>query len=296
MASRTMTPLSKTPRALALGVTAAGLALTLGGCASSGEADDLYATTRALEERNLMLQQELQAKDNTIGLLRSRVGEADDTVAQVRDRNAALQSDLRRLEERYRTLSGRLDQVSVGIVDPATEQALERLARENPNLLTYDARRGMLRFNSDVTFAPGSDDVSDQASSALQQVAGVLSQAASAYDLRIVGHTDSVKPSRPATLRNHPTNTHLSVHRAIAVRDVLASAGVPRVRMEVAGWGEYRPAVPNNAAQGTPQNRRVEIYMVPSSTEVPGTVSAPQDDQRSSERKEQPERRPEPFK
>ena len=247
-------------------IAVAGSAMGLGGCASSREADDLYAANRALEERNLMMQQELQAKDNTIGLLRARMGEADDTVAQVRDRNGQLQGELRRLEERFRDLTGRLDQVSLGVVDPATERALEGLAAANPTLFSFDAQRGMLRFNSDVTFAAGSDTVSPAATSALQQIAGVLAQSSSGYDLRIVGHTDNVKPSRPETLRKHPTNTHLSAHRAISVRNVLSSAGVPVTRMEVAGWGEYRPAVANRSGQGTPANRRVEIYLVPSTS------------------------------
>jgi len=247
-------------------IAAAGSAMGLGGCASSREADDLYAANRALEERNLMMQQELQAKDNTIGLLRARMGEADDTVAQVRDRNGSLQGELRRLEERYRDLTGRLDRVSLGVVDPATERALQNLAAANPNLFSFDAERGMLRFQSDVTFAPGSDQVSPAATTALQQIAGVLGQSSSGYDLRIVGHTDNVKPSRPETLRKHPTNTHLSAHRAISVRNVLASAGVSSARMEVAGWGEYRPSVANRSGQGTAANRRVEIFMVPSSS------------------------------
>ena len=259
----------KSVRVLALGLTA--LATGIGGCASSREADDLYATNRALEERNLMLQQELQAKDNTIGLLRTRVSEADSTVGQVRDRNGQLQTDIRTLEERFRTLSGRLDRVSLGVVDPATERALEALAAANPTLFSFDAQRGVLRFNSDVTFGAGSDQVSPAATSALQQIAGVLARTTSAYDLRVVGHTDSVKPSRPETLRKHPTNVHLSVHRAISVRNVLAAAGVPATRLEVSGWGEFRPAVPNSAGNsGTPANRRVEIYIVPSSSETPG--------------------------
>ena len=252
-----------------LALVLTGLTIALGGCASSREADDHYATNRALEERNLMMQQEVQAKENTIALLRSRVREADETVGQVRDRNGTLQSELRRLEERYRGLSGRLDRVSLGAIDPATENALANLAAANPTLFSFDSQRGMLRFNSDVTFAPGSDQVSAAASAALTQIAGVLAQSSSDYDLRIVGHTDNVKPSRPETLRNHPTNTHLSAHRAISVRNVLASAGISAGRMEVAGWGELRPVVPNRAGQGTAANRRVEIFLVPSSSAAP---------------------------
>ncbi|MEX0876623.1 MAG: OmpA family protein, partial [Phycisphaerales bacterium] len=65
------------------------------------------------------------------------------------------------------------------------------------------------------------------------------------------------------TQRRHPTNMHLSAHRAIAVRDTLGSAGIDWNRMSVTGWGEYRPLVANNAGTGTAENRRVEIYLVP---------------------------------
>lgn len=289
-----MTMNQTTRRATSLALAALTGAAALTGCASSQEADDLYATNRALEERNLMLQQEVQAKDNSISLLRSRVNEGDETVAQVRDRNSALQADLRRLEERYRTLAGRLDRVSLGVVDPQTERALQRLAEANPNLFTFSAEDGLLRFNSDVTFAAGSDQVSDAAKNALTQIAGVLSQASTGYDLRIVGHTDNVKPSRPQTLKNHPTNLHLSAHRAISVRNVLASAGVPSNRMLIGGWGEQRPAVPNRSGQGTPQNRRVEIYIVPASSESSDAPARQQQEQTEPEAEQTS--RPDPFK
>ena len=58
---------------------------------------------------------------------------------------------------------------------------------------------------------------------------------------------------------------HLSAHRAIAVRNVLGQAGVDWTRMSVTGWGENRPLVANNKGKGTTDNRRVEIFLVPSS-------------------------------
>jgi hypothetical protein len=60
----------------------------------------------------------------------------------------------------------------------------------------------------------------------------------------------------------HPTNMHLSAHRAISVRDALVSDGVTANRMQVAGYGEFRPIVPNGA-NGAAQNRRVEIFLTP---------------------------------
>jgi chemotaxis protein MotB len=103
--------------------------------------------------------------------------------------------------------------------------------------------------------------VKDGAKESLSALADVLNaDEAAGYEIRIVGHTDSAVPSA-ATRQRHPSNMHLSVHRAIAVRNQLAGLGVPTDRMYAAGWGEHRPAVPNTPTGNTPENRRVEIFL-----------------------------------
>ncbi len=255
------------PLHLAASLALAFVASGLFGCVNQQEYDDLFSTNRALKERNVALQQELDAKENSIELLQRRVGEGDATVQEVQQRNASLNADLLRLKENYRELNARLNDASLTVLDPAVDRELRKIAAAHPNLITYDAERGMVEFASDLTFASGSVEVRPEAQKTLEEFALILrdTPAAQSYDVRIVGHTDNVRPSKPATVRNHPTNMHLSVHRAIAVRDVLQSMDFPSERMEVAGWGPYRPAVPNNPGrQGTPQNRRVEIFLVPS--------------------------------
>jgi hypothetical protein len=55
---------------------------------------------------------------------------------------------------------------------------------------------------------------------------------------------------------------HLSVHRAIAVRNALVNSGVTPDHVRVAGDGEFHPLIANTSG-GTAENRRVEIYLVP---------------------------------
>jgi len=51
---------------------------------------------------------------------------------------------------------------------------------------------------------------------------------------------------------------------------------VPPDKMMVAGWGEFRPAVPNSGPKGnTPQNRRVEIYLTRSTATSLGGEAEP---------------------
>jgi chemotaxis protein MotB len=78
----------------------------------------------------------------------------------------------------------------------------------------------------------------------------------------VVGHTDNVPIRRGSTAAQHPTNMHLSAHRAISVRDALNADGVTANRFMVAGYGEFRPIV-TNGARGADANRRVELFLVP---------------------------------
>ena len=136
----------------------------------------------------------------------------------------------------------------------------------------------MLRFRSDLTFNSGSDQVRDGARQALSSLANVIRNDTNMnYELQIVGHTDS-EPISSGTAQRHPTNTHLSVHRAIAVKQALVSLGVPAQRVLVSGWGEYRPTVPNTATGNTPQNRRVEIFFRPETNEMSTATVQPMAD------------------
>ena len=90
-------------------------------------------------------------------------------------------------------------------------------------------------------------------------------EAAKDFDVLIVGHTDDLPILRPETLAKHPTNWHLSAHRAISVQRVFAEANLSSTRLAVMGFGEYRPLEPNKPNQkGNSVNRRVEIYIIPS--------------------------------
>jgi chemotaxis protein MotB len=70
--------------------------------------------------------------------------------------------------------------------------------------------------------------------------------------------------AKPSTAVKHPTNWHLSAHRAIAVLREMAKNNVTENRMSVRGFSEFRPMAENAAGKkGNAQNRRVEIYIVP---------------------------------
>jgi chemotaxis protein MotB len=133
------------------------------------------------------------------------------------------------------------------------------------DLVSFDAARGIVKFKSDLLFEKGSDEVAPSAIESVKALCGILNtEQAKAFDIIIAGHTDDLRISQPETKAKHPSNWYLSAHRAIAVLDAMTTNGLVPERASVRGFGEFRPVVPNEPnKKGNPQNRRVEIYIVP---------------------------------
>ena len=239
------------------------LAMTLFGCVGQKPHDDLQTLYRKAQEQIVDLTAQLDEKDAQIAALRE--SSADSAAMRARlqaaeDERAALLGRLAEMEQRMRDLARHVQ------LPADVDAALRALAAASGGLMTYDADRGMVKFASDLTFTLGSTQVSSAASGSLNQLAQILNSAsAQKFEVRVVGHTDNVPIKRVRA--QHPTNWHLAVHRAIAVKDVLENSGVASARLGVAGYGEHRPLVPNGP-KGAQANRRVEIFLVPMPKDV----------------------------
>lgn len=250
------------------------LAIAMLGCVSQRRADELETLYRRSQEQVIDLRAQLEEAQARIKALQSTPAAMDPEMlakleAAMAERDA-LAKALAQAEDSLRN-AGR---ASIALPEDLN-QALIDLAQSNPNLIEYDAQRGMLRFRSDLTFPSGSTEVTGDARNSLGKLADILkSSSASNYETRVVGHTDNVPVSKPATKAKHPDNWYLSVHRSIAVMEILRSAGVPPVRLSVVGQGEYRPVVNTTGKTGAEANRRVEIYLVPNTYSGPtGTAT-----------------------
>ncbi|MDX2146218.1 MAG: OmpA family protein [Planctomycetota bacterium] len=247
---------------LRVAVATLGLAsLVLGGCVGQADYDRLYETNRSLREENGRLKAENEDFRVTIDQLRTQLSRCDSALANANQQLAALTGQRDQLMGDLQGLGNRLSGLQLSALDPETDRLLRELADQYPDLIQYDAALGMLRFSADLTFDSGRADVKPSAKPSIDALARILgSPAAAPYEVIVVGHTDSQRISA-ATARGFPTNVHLSVGRAIAVRNELVSTGVTPGKVQVAGWGEFKPMVPNTPSGNTPQNRRVEIFL-----------------------------------
>lgn len=247
--------------ALRVGTVVLAAGAGLGGCASQQSYDGLLDANRTQKEQIETLTRQNQELTNELNLVQRDRTAKEAALAELQRLYNEARGQLSATDGRLKEFAQRMGTLTLGQVDPETDRALAALAQQYPDLIKYDAARGMLRFASDLTFASGDDAVQPGARSSLEALAKILtSGAAASYEVFIVGHTDT-QPISGRTAPRHATNTHLSAHRAISVRAALASLGVPADKMLVAGWGEHRPIAPPGPRGNTPANRRVDIYL-----------------------------------
>ena len=262
------------------------LAVLSTGCVSQDSHDDLLSINRQLEERNTVLEQEVaslrlankQANDAIAGLesriarlaaLEARYAEDQATIEEKNKTIAQLRAEIAKLG------SGQDKIVVVEGLPPEVSNALRDLANANPDLMVYDADRGMIRLRSDLTFGLGSDVVSDAAKTALGRLATVLNGgAASQFDIQVVGHTDAVPVKSARGKQLYKDNRGLSSNRGDSVARVLIASGVDSGRVLSGGRGATQPIEANNAKGQSRANRRVEIYLVKAS-DAPAPAPAP---------------------
>ncbi len=113
-----------------------------------------------------------------------------------------------------------------------------------------------VEINTDILFPSGSAMFTGKAGPVLEKLASVLKPFSN--PVRVEGHTDD----RPIKTAQFPSNWELSAARAASVVHQFTREGIDPLRLEIVGFGEYRPLKPNSAADGRNANRRVSILIL----------------------------------
>jgi chemotaxis protein MotB len=135
--------------------------------------------------------------------------------------------------------------------------ALQLDTRKVPIEITENERGITVHIMEELLFASGSADLKQASLAAMDSLATVLRKLPN--DLRVEGHTDNV----PINTVTFPSNWHLSVARALNVAYYLIQRhGLKQDRVQVVGYSEFQPLVPNTSADNRSKNRRVDIVIV----------------------------------
>ncbi len=240
-------------------MTLVGISAT--GCVRHDRYDTARTTTHSLQEQLVNAQSE---RDTAANALAARDRQLAQTVANfnaLQGQYDLLSSELDAIDIENNNLLTTVTDIKFGPLPIATQRKLAALAATYPNDMWFNAETGMIRFGSDFTFSSGRATMRKNATDLISRVATILnSQEADTFEIIVMGHTDNIQPSSSA--QRYPTNWELSTARAVSVAKTLTDNGVDPARFEISGYGEYRPLVPNRA-DGTKENRRVEIYLRP---------------------------------
>ncbi|MEP6608104.1 MAG: OmpA family protein [Burkholderiaceae bacterium] len=109
-----------------------------------------------------------------------------------------------------------------------------------------------INIPSDISFDVGQSAIRPNFRPVLDNFAQSLAQNPSST-VTIVGHTDATGSAA--------SNEQLSLARADATRNYLASRGIASNRFIIEGHGEREPIASNDTEAGRARNRRVEIYL-----------------------------------
>ncbi|MFT3786413.1 MAG: OmpA family protein [Tepidisphaeraceae bacterium] len=258
------------------------LGLTAVGCVPQEKYQALRIERNALNEQLSQSQSRLSAAESEKKALQRQVdavSASGDSAAALmlnnQQRIAALEAENADLTKKY---NDAVNKVASGPQLPAVlTNELTQFAAANPNLVTFDAETGMMRFKNDVTFSAGDAAIQPAAAEVIAKFAKILSgPEASKYEILVAGHADNQPVSAGTAQRGHKDNWYLSAHRALSVAEALRKQGVDGRRVGAVGFGELRPIADNSTAQGKAMNRRVEVVILPKPiTATPAQLAQP---------------------
>jgi chemotaxis protein MotB len=242
------------------GLAAVGISLT--GCVSQSEFKKVEAERNLLRDQVQTVRAEAEEYRNQLGAVSEQANEKDQQITALSSEKTELQTQLDEINKQY---AEALERASNPLPAALTSELTE-FATANGDVLSFDSERGMIKFKSDVSFAPGSVELTAKATEAITKLSKILNDKGVAdYELMIAGHTDSIQVNRAETIKaGHRDNWYLSAHRAIAVGKALQKNSISAYRLAMVGYADQRPIASNATDDGRAKNRRVELIILPS--------------------------------
>jgi len=118
-------------------------------------------------------------------------------------------------------------------------------------------------LQSEVFFKSGSAEIGKDGIKKVIEITKILKSITSKIPvnlnwlIQVEGHTDNL----PIANEIFPSNWELSTARAISVAKIMMKNGISSDKINVAGYGEFRPLVANSNSKNREKNRRIELKL-----------------------------------
>ena len=235
------------------------------------------ARSKALDGENTRLKSDLAdadkrneqltaARAELERLLVTRSGELGKSIADLRQRVSALESEKTRLERDLAEAQKAREEREEKAREASStyEQLVDTMKREvAQGQVTISELKGKLTVNmlDAILFDSGKTEVKPEGLVVLSKVVEIL-KTVKDKSIRIEGHTDAVAIAG-ALAQKYPTNWELSAARATNVARYLQKQGIDPSNLSSAAFGEFKPVADNSTPEGRAKNRRIEIVLVP---------------------------------
>lgn len=235
-------------------IMAAVVALSLFGCNGARELRKKLASREAKLEECLAerrtLESQVRSKDEQIEALQTELEDVKASADELRELKSRLEDAVAERKERVEEL---------------------RKLVSNISGMSVESRSGgdFIVIENKILFPSGEITLTEEARGSLESVVGYLKKQLDEnpnLKIRVGGHTDG----EPIKASDWADNYELAAMRAHSVMTVLTDKGVPAENMFIIGFGPNRPRVePPEPTAAVPENRRVEISIIPESIESP---------------------------
>ncbi len=119
-----------------------------------------------------------------------------------------------------------------------------------------------ITIDAGALFEDGSDKITEEGAALLGRLGAAL-KALPSKAVRVEAHSDNA-PFKKGLLGGYRGHWELTAARATAVaRWLHEHAGLDPARLSSSGFGEFRPAKPNDTPEGRAANRRLVIFVSP---------------------------------
>ena len=226
-------------------------------------------TEKSLIESNRQLQK--KSEDDMIKARELWSKEREKLLEEIKAMKTDYEKKIQGLKDEIANLQEELSDLKKLTAKQKQELAkMENQANELEKQLDSEIKKGDIRLkkfhnrlviNIDdrISFDSGFANLKKEVLPSLVKIREILAQYPE-YNIIVEGHTDNV-PMRSKRFRD---NWHLSAERALAVLDfLLQDKNLNPLRFSAAGFGEYRPLVPNDTVENRALNRRVDIVVIP---------------------------------
>ena len=209
------------------------------------ERNDIKVENKKLNENIKILNNKLSSLDNSLTLKNDKLKTKEIEVEELSKKlDLALAEKIGELAEYRSEFFGRLKEV-IG----------------NQKEINIVGDRFVLQ--SEVFFKSGAANLGEEGQKKIIEITNILKSISNKipdsidWIIQVEGHTDNI----PISTKDFPSNWELSVARAIEVAKIMMQYGIQSNRINVAGYGEFKPLFLNNSKSNREKNRRIELKL-----------------------------------